>query len=302
VERRALGPFEISPVGVGTAPLGSTPDWVIWWGPQDEREGVDAIHRALELGVDWIDTAPFYGWGRAEEIIGRALAGRRDDILLFTKCGTFPDGDNLRPESIRRDLEASLQRLRTDHVDLLQFHDPDPGTPIEESWGTLQELVREGKVRHGGLSNHSPELVERALGVGPVAALQHQVSLLARATERDVLPFAQRHGLGVLAWSPLGSGFLTEGFDLDALHEDDFRRRHPFAQLDLSALRGELTRIAVAHEATSAQVALAWVLSRPAVAGAIVGVRNVREAEELPASAALRLAPDELRNLDAAAP
>jgi aryl-alcohol dehydrogenase-like predicted oxidoreductase len=302
VERRALGPFEISPVGVGTAPLGSTPDWVIWWGPQDEREGVDAIHRALELGVDWIDTAPFYGWGRAEEIIGRALAGRRDDILLFTKCGTFPDGDNLRPESIRRDLEASLQRLRTDHVDLLQFHDPDPRTPIEESWGTLQELVREGKVRHGGLSNHSPELVERALAVGPVAALQHQVSLLARATERDVLPFAQRHGLGVLAWSPLGSGFLTEGFDLDALHEDDFRRRHPFAQLDLSALRGELTRIAVAHEATSAQVALAWVLSRPAVAGAIVGVRNVREAEELPASAALRLAPDELRNLDAAAP
>jgi aryl-alcohol dehydrogenase-like predicted oxidoreductase len=194
MERRTLGPFEISVVGVGTAPLGSTPDWVIWWGPQDEREGVAAIHRALDLGVNWIDTAPFYGWGRAEEIIGRALARRRDDVLLFTKCGTFPDGDNLRTESIRRDLEASLVRLQTDHVDLLQFHDPDPSTPIEESWGALHDLVCEGKVRHGGLSNHAPELVERALAVGPVAALQHQLSLLARAAEQNVLPFAERTG------------------------------------------------------------------------------------------------------------
>jgi aryl-alcohol dehydrogenase-like predicted oxidoreductase len=302
MERRALGPFEISIVGVGTAPLGSTPDWVIWWGPQDEREGIAGVHRALALGVNWIDTAPFYGWGRAEEILGRALAGRRDDGLLFTKCGTFREGDNLRPESIRRDLEASLVRLRTDHVDLLQFHDPDPATPIEESWGALQDLVREGKVRHGGLSNHAPELVERAPAVGPIAALQHQLSLLARAAERDVLPFAQERGLGVLTWSPLASGFLTEGFNLDALHEDDFRRRHPFAQLDLAGLRRELARVAGRHAATSAQAALAWVLSRPAVSGAIVGIRNVREAEELPASAALRLAPDELAALEAAAP
>jgi aryl-alcohol dehydrogenase-like predicted oxidoreductase len=302
MERRALGPFEISVVGIGTAPLGSTPDWMIWWGPQDEREGIEAIHRALDLGVNWIDTAPFYGWGLAEEIVGRALAGRRDDVLVFTKCGTFPDGDNLRPESIRRDLEASLVRLQTDHVDLLQFHDPDPSTPIEESWGALQELVREGKDRHGGLSNHSPELVERALAVGPVAALQHQLSLLARRTEDDVLPFAQHRGLGVLTWSPLGSGFLTDGFDLDALHADDFRRRHPFAQLDLTPLRAELARLAEANGATSAQVALAWVLSRPAVAGAIVGIRNAQEAEELPAAAAVQLPPDELRRLETAAP
>jgi aryl-alcohol dehydrogenase-like predicted oxidoreductase len=302
MERRALGPFEISAVGVGTAPLGSTPDWAIWWGPQDEREGVAAVHRALDLGVNWIDTAPFYGWGRAEEILGRALAGRREEVLLFTKCGTFRDGDNLRPESIRRDLEASLARLRTDHVDLLQFHDPDPSTPIEESWGALHDLVREGKVRHGGLSNHSRELVERALTVGPVAGLQHQVSLLARGAEDDLLPFAASRGLGVLAWSPLASGFLTDGFELDALHEEDFRRRHPFARLDLRRLRAELARLANAHDATSAGVALAWVLSRPAVAGAIVGVRNVREAEELPASAALRLSPDELHALETAAP
>jgi aryl-alcohol dehydrogenase-like predicted oxidoreductase len=302
MERRSLGPFEVSPVGVGTAPLGSTRDWLIWWGPQDEHEGVRAIHRALDLGVNWIDTAPFYGWGRAEEIIGGALAGRRDDVLLFTKCGTFRDGDNLRPESIRRDLEASLQRLRTDHVDLLQFHDPDPSTPIEESWGALHELVRDGKVRHGGLSNHTPELVERALTVGPVAALQHQLSLLARDAETNILPFAERHHLGVLAWSPLASGFLTDGFDVGSLDADDFRRRHPFARHDLTGLRAELARIATAHGTTSAQVAIAWVLSRPAVAGAIVGVRSAREAEELPACAELRLQPDEPRVLETAAP
>jgi aryl-alcohol dehydrogenase-like predicted oxidoreductase len=302
VERRSLGPFEISAVGVGTAPLGSTRDWAIWWGPQDEREAIEAVHRALELGVNWIDTAPFYGWGRAEEILGRALVRRRDDVLVFTKCGTFRDGDNLRPESIRRDLEASLVRLRTDHVDLLQFHDPDPVTPIEESWGALHELVREGKVRHGGLSNHPPALVERALAVAPVAALQHQLSLLARDAERDVLPFAERHGLGVLTWSPLASGFLTDGFDVMALEDDDFRRRHPFALLDMTALRGELARIAERHEATSAQVAVAWVLSRPAVAGAIVGLRTGREAEELPACGELRLEPAELGALEAAAP
>ena len=284
MERRCLGPFEISAVGVGTAPLGSTSDWAIWWGPQDRREAIGAITRALDLGVNWIDTAPFYGWGRAEEIVGDALSNFPDDVLVFTKCGTFREGDDLRPDSIRRDLEASLVRLRTDQVDLLQFHDPDPATPIEESWGMVHELVREGKVRHGGLSNHPPELVERALAVGPVAALQHQLSLLRRETERDVLPFAVRHGLGVLTWSPLASGFLTDGFDVDALDMDDFRRRHPFAQPDLTPLRNEVARIARSHRATSAQVAVAWVLSRPAVAGAIVGVRNEREAEQPPAA------------------
>src|SRR2546429_4514522 len=125
MERRCLGPFEISAVGVGTAPLGSTSDWAIWWGPQDRREAIGAIRRALELGVNWIDTAPFYGWGRAEEIVGEALRGRRHHVLVFTKCGTFrdPAREDLRPESIRRDLEQSLRRLGTDYVDLLQFHD-----------------------------------------------------------------------------------------------------------------------------------------------------------------------------------
>ena len=302
MERRSLGPLEISAVGVGTAPLGSSPDWVIWWGKQDMRAGVRAVQRALDLGVNWIDTAPFYGWGRAEELVGRAIAGRRDDALVFTKCGTFPDREDLRPDSIRSDLEGSLERLRLDYVDLLQFHDPDPDTAIEESWGALHELIREGKVRFGGLSNHPVELVERALAVGPVTALQHQLSLLARDTERDLLPFAERHGIAVLAWSPLASGFLTDGFDPERLEADDFRRRHPFAQLDLGSLRSVLADVAARNDATSAQVALAWVLSRPAVSGAIVGVRTRGEAEELPHAAELRLSDDDARALVAAAP
>src|SRR2546429_9695513 len=134
MERRCLGPFEISAVGVGTAPLGSTSDWAIWWGPQDRREAIGAITRALDLGVNWIDTAPFYGWGRAEQIVGKAIKGRRDEVHIFTKCGTLPDGkggwsENLKPESMRNELKESLQRLQTDYVDLYQFHDPDPKTP-----------------------------------------------------------------------------------------------------------------------------------------------------------------------------
>jgi len=254
--------------------------------------------------VNWIDTAPFYGWGRAEEIVGRALAGRRDEVRVFTKCGTFPDPEreDLHPASIRRDLEQSLRRLRTDHVDLLQFHDPDPATPMEESWATVHELIAEGKVRFGGLSNHPPELVERALAVGEVTALQHQLSLLNRDSQQDVLPFAERQGIGVIVWSPLASGFLTDGFDLDSLDEDDFRRRHPFAQLDLRELRNALRAIADRHTATMSQVALAWVLSRRGVSGAIVGVRSARESEDLPGAAELQLSDRELQALEAAAP
>jgi aryl-alcohol dehydrogenase-like predicted oxidoreductase len=308
VEKRRLGSseLEISPVGVGTAPIGSGRDWPVWWGPQDEEEAVRAIRRALDLGANWIDTAPFYGWGRAEEIVARALEGRRDGVLVFTKCGTLPDESgsrmDLRPETIRADLEASLRRLRTDRVDLLQFHDVDRATPIEESWGELQQLISEGKVRYGGISNHPADAIERALTVGPVAALQYEYSLLSRGAEREILPLATENGIGVLTWAPLASGFLTDGFDLDALDKDDFRRSHPFAARDLSPLRSTLRSLGEHHARTAAQVALAWVLAQPAVTGAIVGIRNEREAEQLPGAADLRLDPDELRHVESSAP
>jgi len=309
METRRLGgsDLEITPVGIGTAPIGSGRDWAAWWGPQDEAESIRAIHAALDGGVNWIDTAPFYGWGRAEEIIGRALAGRRDEVLVFTKCGTVPDearGDrmDLRPETIRADVEASLRRLDTDRLDLVQLHDPDRDTPIEESWGEVQRLIAAGKVRHGGISNHPADAVERALGVGPVAALQYQYSLLHREPEHEILPLALERDLGVLTWSPLASGFLGDGFDVERLDPDDFRRTHPFAALDLGPLHAALGRIGERHGTTSAQVALAWLLHRPGVTGAIVGIRTEREADQLSGAASFRLDPDELLEIETAAP
>ena len=298
--------MQITPVGVGTAPIGSGRDWPVWWGPQDESESIRAIHTALDLGVNWIDTAPFYGWGRAEEIVGRALRGR-EEVLVFTKCGTLPDeerGDrmDLSPQAIRADVEASLRRLQRDRIDLLQLHDVDCSTPIEDSWAEVQRLVDEGKVRHGGISNHPAADVERALAVGPVDALQYQYSLLHRAPELDILPLAVDRKIGLLAWSPLASGFLAEGFDLAGLVPDDFRHNHPFARLDLTGLRAKLAELGRRHGRSAAQVALAWTLHRDGVAGAIVGVRSPAEAEELRGAADLRLDPAELEALRAASP
>jgi aryl-alcohol dehydrogenase-like predicted oxidoreductase len=285
MERRRFGPsdLEISRVGIGTAPIGSRPgEWWVNWGPQDDGDSIRAIHAALAGGVNWIDTAPFYGWGHAEEVVGRAVAGH-DEVLVFTKCGTWRREDggdymDLGPAAIRRDVEGSLRRLGRERIDLLQFHDPDRKVPIEESWGALLELVAEGKVRHGGLSNHPPELVERALTVGPVAGLQFQYSALVRDDERRLLPFAQERGLGTIVWSPLASGFLCDGFSLDELAEDDFRRTHEFARLDLAEVRGQLR---VRGGGSVTRGALDFVLSHSAVTGAIVGVRNEREGREL---------------------
>jgi aryl-alcohol dehydrogenase-like predicted oxidoreductase len=176
------------------------------------------------------------------------------------------------------------------------------GTPIEETWSELMRLVDEGKVRHCGISNHPVEAVERALGVGPVAALQYQYSLLHREPERDILPLASSRGLGVLTWGPLASGFLADGFEIDSLDPDDFRRTHAFADLELEPLRRVLRTIGERRGRSAAQVALGWVLAQPAVAGAIVGIRSAREAEELPGAADLALDPDELRALESALP
>lgn len=298
METRPLADMQITAVGVGTAPIGSGRDWPVWWGPQDEAESIRTIHTALDLGVNWVDTAPFYGWGRAEEIVGRALRGR-DEVLVFTKCGTLPDRMDLSAETIRADVEASLRRLQRDRVDLLQLHDVDRSTPVEDSWAEVLRLIDEGKVRHGGISNHPAQDVERALAVGPVGALQYQYSLLHRETEAEILPLAVARGIGLLAWSPLASGFLAEDFDLGHLVADDFRHGHPFAQLDLAPLRTRLAEIGRRQGRTAAQVALAWVLCRDGVAGAIVGVRTPAEAEQLPGALVVSYEPDEL---EAAAP
>ncbi len=282
--------LEITPVGIGTAPIGSTPAWRINWGPQDAGVAIRAIQTGLDLGVNWIDTAPFYGWGRAEQLVGEAVRGRRERVYLFTKCGTLPDGqggwrEDLSPASIRREVESSLRNLQTDYIDLLQFHDPDPATPIEESWAALQALIQEGKVRYGGLSNHTVDLMQRAAALAPVTSNQHQYNLLERSVERDVLPYSQARNIGVLCWSPLASGFLTDTFELERLDPEDFRRRHRFAQeparTKLSHVRESLQRIAHDRGKTLTNLAIAWLLHNPAVTGAIIGIRSEREAREM---------------------
>lgn len=288
---RTLGhsDLQITPVGIGTAPIGSTANWRIYWGPQDEQQAIRAIEAAIDLGVNWIDTAPFYGWGRAEELVGKAVRRKRARVYLFTKCGTVRDEqgehENLTPESIRREVEASLRRLHTDYIDLYQFHDPDPLTPMSASWEAMQCLIREGKVRYAGLSNHPMDLMQQAMAIAPITSLQHQYSLLHRSIEQEILPFSKLHQMGVLAWSPLASGFLTDDFTLEKLDPQDFRRRHPYAQeptwSKLRAIRQRLQAFVQEHHQTLVNLAIAWVLNHPSITGAILGIRTEQEARRM---------------------
>jgi aryl-alcohol dehydrogenase-like predicted oxidoreductase len=290
-------------LGLGTAPLGSLEGGPLWWGPQDRGVAVAAVRAAADAGVGWIDTAPFYGWGRAEEIVGEALHGRGDRPLVLTKCGTVPAAtvsrEDASPASVRRDVEDSLRRLRVDRLDAVQVHDPDPAVPIEETWGALHDLVAEGLVGAVGLSNHDVDSMERALAVGPVHVVQHQWSLLWRAPERDgVLDWCRGHGVPFLAWSPLASGFLTDGFDLDVLHPSDLRRRLRWATRDgarTTEVRRRLASVAERHDTTLVAVALAWITMQGA--HAIVGARTPSEAAVL-AAPAPRLDADDLTALD----
>jgi aryl-alcohol dehydrogenase-like predicted oxidoreductase len=311
LETRRLGKsdLKITKVGVGTAPIGSTPEWRVWWGPQDEKSAIQAIQTAVDEGVNWIDTAPFYGWGKAEEIVGKAIKGRRDGVYVFTKCGTLPDGkggsiENHKPETIRREVEASLKRLQTDHIDLLQFHDMDATTPIEESWKTLQDLIRQGKVRNGGLSNHTVDLIERAERIGPVTANQVQYNPLQRKIEKDILPFSLSHQIGVLGWGSLAEGFLADNFNLASLDPKDFRRNHWYAQPEnqakLERVRGALSKIARAHGKKMVDVVIAWELMHPALTGAIIGIRSEKEAREMRDGTELVLSRDEMQEIERA--
>ncbi len=301
--------LEITRVGIGTAPMGSTPAWYVNWGAQSESASIGAITAAIDLGINWIDTAPFYGWGRAEQIVGKALKGKRDKIYIFTKCGTQRDEqgrprEDLSPASIRHEIESSLRNLQTDYIDLYQFHDPDPHTPIEESWATMQLLIQEGKVRYAGLSNHTLDLMERALIVAPITSNQHQYNLLHRDIENDVLPYSQSHNIGVLSWTPLASGFLADGFDVGSLEPGDFRRRHSYAQepaaTQLKQVRRVLHNIAQDHHKTMVDLALAWVLRQPALTGAIVGIRNEQEARTMANGINWQLTDQELQTIEQA--
>ncbi len=305
---RALGTcgLSITRLGFGAWAAGGG-GWAFGWGPQDDASSIAAICRAVERGVNWIDTAAVYGLGHSEEVVGRALralpAATRP--LVFTKCGLEWDpADPLRspervttPQTVRRSLDQSLRRLGLDAVDLYQIHWPDAhGNPLEEAWAEMVKLRDAGKVRAIGVSNFTVDLLDRCEAIGHVDSLQSPLSLLERETTRELLPWARAHGTGVLCYSPLGSGLLTDTFSaarVDALAADDWRRRPPaFKEPALGrslALRDALRPIAERHGTTTAAVAAAWVVAQPGVSGAIVGARSPEQVEGWVSAAALEL-------------
>jgi len=305
---RRLGSSDLSlsTVGFGAWAAGGG-GWAFGWGPQDDAESIASIRHAVERGVNWIDTAAVYGLGHSEQVVRRALEGipADDRPYVFTKCGMVWDERNpeapprqvLRPESIRAECEASLQRLGLQRIDLYQFHWPDQsGTPVEESWETMTRLVEQGKVRAAGVSNFDVGLLERCEEVRHVDSLQPPLSLVRRQAAETEIPWCVAHGTGVIGYSPLQSGLLTERFSatrIEALPQDDWRRRSPdFKPPRLGknlALRDTLRPIAQRHGTTVSAVAIAWTLAWPGVTGAIVGARSPEQVDGWIAAATLEL-------------
>jgi aryl-alcohol dehydrogenase-like predicted oxidoreductase len=305
---------EISVVGFGAWAIGGPGR--IGWGPQDDDESLAALHRAFDSGVNWVDTAAVYGLGHSEEVVGQAVREHGGELLVFTKCGrpwygregNEPTYD-LRPETIRFELEQSLKRLGTDHVDLYQFHWPDTetGTPVEDSWATMAELVDEGKVRWAGVSNFDVGLLERCQRLRQVDSLQPPYSLIDRRAAADVIPWCAANGTGVICYSPLQSGLLTGAFDAERardLPEDDWRRgdgdfNPPELERNL-ALARRLEPVAERHGVPVASVAVAWVLAAAGVTGAIVGARRPSQVDGWLPAGTLRLDEADLAELDRA--
>ena len=301
--------LEITRVGFGAwAVGGSGYDW--GWGAQADEDSVAAIHRALELGANWIDTAAQYGFGHSEEVVGRALAGLTERPYVFTKGGQ-PEGpgrttrQSLRRGSLRRELEQSLSRLGVDAVDLYQIHWPIPDEEIEEGWSALADFKNEGLVRHIGASNFGVEQLRRAQDVAPVESLQPQYSLIARAAEDELFPFADRERIGVIVYSPMGSGMLTGAMTrerLASLPDDDWRKRDPrFQEPRVSrnlALVERLTAVADRHHTSVGAVAVAWTLTNPVVDAAIVGFRRPSQVDPIIGAANLELTGEDLATIE----
>lgn len=309
---RPLGNSDLSitPIGFGAWALGGP--WQFGWGPQDDRESVAALHRALELGVNWIDTAPAYGLGHSEEVVARALAdwsGPRP--YVFTKCGIVWDTQrkvdySLREASVRRECEESLRRLKVEAIDLYQIHWPaDDPAETEEGWRTLAALQKEGKVRWIGTSNFSKEELEHAQAIAPVTSLQPPYSLINRDIEASQLPWCEANRVGIIAYSPMGSGLLTGAMTRERvanLPQDDWRRNNAeFRDPRLSenlALAERLRAVAERHGRTPGQAAVAWALRLPVVTGAIVGARNAAQVGGVMGAGDWRLTPEEIAEVE----
>jgi Predicted oxidoreductases (related to aryl-alcohol dehydrogenases) len=319
IRKRRLGRSgpEITVVGSGSWAIGGG-GWAFGWGEQDDTQSIEAIHRAVTHGINWIDTAAVYGHGHSEEVVGRAIrdlpVGERP--LVFTKCGLrWDEADpmgpavrDLRPERIRLECEASLSRLGVEAIDLYQFHWPDEiGTPVEDSWGEMSRLVAEGKVRHAGVSNFDVGLLERCEPIMHVDSLQPPFSAIRRGAAADLITWCHENGTGVICYSPMQAGILTDSFSAARVAEmdaADWRRQdEQFMEPALSrnlALRDALLPIAQRHGTTVAAVAVAWVIAWPGVTGAIVGARSAAQVDGWLPAAGIDLAPEDLAEIVAA--
>jgi aryl-alcohol dehydrogenase-like predicted oxidoreductase len=303
--------LEITRIGLGAWAIGGG-GWEHGWGPQDDEQSIAAIHHALEQGLNWIDTAAGYGFGHSEEIVGRALQGLHDRPYVFTKCSLLAGPDrrvvhSLKRDSILREAGASLERLGVDAIDLYQIHWPIPAADIEEGWAALAELKEQGLVRHIGVSNFSVGQLRRIQQIAPVETLQPQYSLIERGIEREILPFAEREAIGVIAYSPMGSGMLTGAMTRERvaqLAEEDWRKRDArFSEPRLSQnleLVERLKAVADRHDTTPGAVAVAWTLRNPAVSGAIVGFRHPGQVDPILAAATLELSENDIYEIEGA--
>jgi len=313
MRKRRLGSRgpEVTVIGLGTWAIGGA-GWQYAWGAQDDHDSINAIHRAMELGINWIDTAAVYGLGHSEEVVGKALAGRRSNVMVATKCGRAWDPgsteivDRLSAAGVRRELEASLRRLGTDYIDLYQVHWPRPEPQIEEGWNEIAKAVSEGKVRYAGVSNFSVDQIRRVHRIHPVTSLQPPYNMLRRDVEKELLPFCAESGIGVIAYSPMQMGLLSGAFSRERvahLAADDLRGRNAyFSEPALSrnlALVDKLKPIARRHDRTMAELAISWVLRRPELTAAIVGGRRPEQVGEIVSAADWDLTAEEVAEIDA---
>jgi aryl-alcohol dehydrogenase-like predicted oxidoreductase len=300
----------ITPIGFGAWAIGGS-GWEFGWGAQDDRDSLSAIRAALDAGVNWIDTAAVYGLGHSEEIVAKALDGVTHRPYVFTKCSMVWNekrqiGHSLKADSIRRECEASLRRLRVETIDLYQVHWPDPNDEIEEGWATMAALQKEGKVRYVGVSNFNVVQMKRAQAIAPITSLQPRYSLVHREVEAEILPFAAQENIGVIAYSPMASGLLTGAMTREriaSLADDDWRKHHADFNEPLLArnmrLVSLLRTVGKRRGHTPAEVAIAWVLHNPTVTAAIVGARRPDQVAGVVGAADLELSSWEVADVGA---